>query len=95
MKNIIKGRVYFERKELITFPKEIVVKTLGTSFLVNNFILIKKSHYTKYNNSATNGVKIDNLLYEYDIINNTDFKSWKVKAEVEYAVEKYIEKNIL
>lgn len=95
MKNIIKGRVYFERKELITFPKEIVVKTLGTSFLVNNFILIKKSCYTKYNNSATNGVKIDNLLYEYDIINNTDFERWKVKAEVEYAVEKYIEKNIL
>lgn len=89
MENIVKGRVYLERNQLIKFPQEIIVNTMGASFLVNNFVLVKKSYYTN------NGTKVDNVLYEFDVNNKTDIERWLVKDKVEHEIEKYIINNNL
>lgn len=89
MENIIKGRLYLERKELIKFPKEIVVSVLDNEFIVDNFVLIKKTYY------INNGAKIDNVLYEFDINNKTNIEKWLIKDEVQDEVKRYVITNEL
>lgn len=86
MQNIITGRLYLEDKEMLTIIKEKNVSILGINFLCNNFRVIKRSFYIK------DGLKIPNILYHYDIYNNTNFENYIVKDEVEDIIERYVKK---
>ncbi len=103
MNNIIKGRLYLERGKEINFPSEITLNVLGYDFTLNNFVLIKKSYSQNIKvdlydfdtiKSKTTEI-IHNILYEFDINNNSSQENWLVKDEVKDALKQYVLENQL
>lgn len=103
MNNIIKGRLYLEREKEINFPSEITLNVLGYDFTLNNFVLIqkctcKRNYITLHDFDAVKSKTteiVNNVLYEFDINNNSDKENWLVKDEVKDALKQYILENQL
>lgn len=103
MNNIIKGRLYLERENEINFPSEITLNVLGYDFTLNNFVLIqkrtcKRNYITLHDFDAAKSKTTEianNVLYEFDINNNSDKENWLVKDEVKDALKQYILENQL